>query len=133
MAGRPTDYKPEYDDMIVEHMSKGHSAVSFAAKIGVAKMTVYQWEKDHPSFSDAFARARTMCQCWWEDQAVSHLEDVTEYQGTSVRFNDKLWAKNVACRFKDDWVERKDVSVSLPLDGDKSLLEALIAKPEVTK
>lgn len=128
-TGRPVgsdEYKPEYDDMIVEHMRNGYSAVSFAAKIGVAKSTVYEWAKTHESFSNAFTRARTLCQAWWEDQAVGHLEDVSIPDVESRRFNDRLWLKNVACRFRDDWAEKKTVTIETSTEEDKSLLEKLI-------
>lgn len=124
--GRPSLYRPEYDQMIVDHMRNGYSAVSFAAKIGVAKDTVYEWAKEHKTFSDAFTRARTLCQAWWEDQAVGHLEDVSIPDVESRRFNDRLWLKNVACRFRDDWAEKKTVTIETSTEEDKSLLEKLI-------
>lgn len=126
ITGRPTKYKPEYDDMIVEHMKTGRSLVSFAAKIGVSKDTVYEWIKTVQSFSDAASRARSFCQAWWEDQAVENLKDISEYQGGSERFNDRLWRFNISCRFRDDWTEKKTVTVETSTEEDKSLLEKLI-------
>lgn len=128
--GRPTLYKPEYDEMIVEHMKTGRSLVSFAAKIGVAKDTVYEWINTIDSFSDAASRARSFCQAWWEDQAVENLKDITEYQGGSERFNDRLWRFNISCRFRDDWTEKKTVTLETSTEKDKSLLEQLIAKTD---
>jgi hypothetical protein len=131
--GRPTDYRPEYCEKIIEIMREGASAVEFCAEIGIHKDTLYEWNKFHPAFTDAFMRARLLCQAWWERQGRENLTDTSEYMGGSSKFNDRLWNKNMACRFKDDWVETKNVSIITPLDGDKSLLEALLAKPEVTK
>jgi hypothetical protein len=73
-TGRPTDYRPEYCDMAVEFMGRGYSLTAFAAHIGVARMTVYEWESVHPQFSDAIKRAR--------DARVLCLE--TELRNTEI-------------------------------------------------
>lgn len=139
--GRPLgsdEYRQEYDQMIIDCMEKGASAVEFAASVGVAKSTIYEWAKNHQSFSNAFTRARTMCQAWWERQGRTNLQDKTERDEeakitTTTRFNDRLWNKNMACRFRDEWVEKKDISLSVPLDSDKNLLAELLKKPDATK
>lgn len=54
--GQPTTYKPEYCEMLVEHMKKGFSFESFAADIDSTRATLYNWEKAHPEFLDAKKR-----------------------------------------------------------------------------
>jgi hypothetical protein len=57
--GRPTAYRPEYGDMLIEvTMREGISLAAFAGLIGVSKDTVYEWIKRHADFSDAVSRAR---------------------------------------------------------------------------
>jgi hypothetical protein len=51
--GRPSPYKPEYDEMLVEHMSQGFSFESFAGLVSVCRATVYNWCDLYPSFLDA--------------------------------------------------------------------------------
>jgi hypothetical protein len=111
-TGRPTDYRPEYDERIVEVMREGASLVEFVAEIGVTRETAYEWARVHPSFSDAFTHARLLCQAWWERQGRENLQDTQEYDSdakisTSKKFNDRLWNKNVSCRFRDDWSDAK--------------------------
>lgn len=48
--GRPTDYKPEYAQMLIEHMTSIHSFESFGGVVGVCKQTLYNWTKEHPEF-----------------------------------------------------------------------------------
>jgi hypothetical protein len=69
LHGRPTDYLPEYDQALYDHMAEGFTYESFAGRIGVARATIYGWEAKHPSFMDAknagreaqlFANERTM-------------------------------------------------------------------------
>lgn len=65
-AGRPTDYKPEYCDMIIEAMAEGVSLTGFAGIIGVSRESVYHWMSLHREFSDAASRARAARVLWWE-------------------------------------------------------------------
>jgi len=52
-GGRPTVYKEEYPQMLLEHMKQGLSFRSFAAVAGVDFDTVYRWASEHKEFYDA--------------------------------------------------------------------------------
>ena len=65
-TGRPSDYRPEYCDAVIEAMGEGCSLTAFAGIIGVARDTVYEWIKSHREFSDAVSRARPKQVLWWE-------------------------------------------------------------------
>ncbi|MFK4515873.1 hypothetical protein ABIF20_003238 [Bradyrhizobium japonicum] len=57
--GRPSGYRPEYCDMVVEAMtSEGLSLTAFAGLIGVSRDAVYDWIRAHTDFSHAVSRAR---------------------------------------------------------------------------
>lgn len=103
---RPTDYLAEYCARVVEMGKDGMGPTEMAAELGVARSTIYEWEGVHPEFSDALTQARTNCQAWWERQGRLGL--VT--QG----FNASLWAKNVSCRFRDDWTDTSKQELSGP-------------------
>ena len=51
--GRPTKYKPEYCQAVIDHMSKGFSFEAFAGSILVAVDSLYEWTAVHPNFSEA--------------------------------------------------------------------------------
>lgn len=55
-TGRPSPFKEEYCDMLIDHMEAGLSYESFAGLVGVCRATIYNWEKLHPSFLDAKSR-----------------------------------------------------------------------------
>jgi hypothetical protein len=57
-GGRPSEYRPEYCQAVIDCMAQGFSLTAFAGSIRVAKDTIYQWVKVYPQFSDAVARAR---------------------------------------------------------------------------
>ena len=46
-------YRPEYDQMLLDHLSKGLSFTSFDVPGGVAYTTLRQWCKRFPSFAQA--------------------------------------------------------------------------------
>lgn len=52
-AGRPSEYKPEYCEQIIEHMAKGNSFWSFAAEVDVSFETLSNWCAAHPEFLEA--------------------------------------------------------------------------------
>lgn len=70
-GGRPTDYRPEYCDYVVEFCGQGYSLTGYAGEIGVARQTISKWCETHPEFSVACDRAKAVRARWWEDRARS--------------------------------------------------------------
>lgn len=96
--GRPPDYRPEFCDRIIELGKLGYSQARMAADIGVAKSTITEWAKSHPDFSNALARARTLSQAWWEQEAQTGLKN--------REFNAGIWDKSVKSMFREDYTDR---------------------------
>lgn len=98
--GRPTDYKEEYCEEIVEYFSEEpfterevtHSKkngeswttyedvanafptfAGFAAKIGVHRDTLNEWIKVHPEFSDAYNKAKDLQEEFLVQNALKNL------------------------------------------------------------
>ena len=71
-AGRPSKYKPEFPEMLLEYFGKAPytkegqdlvandfpSLAGFAIKLGVHRDTLHEWSTIHPEFSDAYKRAK---------------------------------------------------------------------------
>jgi hypothetical protein len=57
--GRPSEYQPEYCELVIEFMAQGYSLTAFAGHIRKARDTVYGWISLHREFSDAVSRARS--------------------------------------------------------------------------
>lgn len=101
-GGRPTKYKPEYCEQLIEHMSEGYSYESFAGVIGVAKDTIYQWEK-HQEFSDSKKIAFAKCNVFWERVAMDGMHD--------RNFSAPVWIFNMKNRF--GWKDKKEIDHSV--------------------
>jgi hypothetical protein len=109
-AGRPTDYKPEYCEQLIEHMRMGYSYDTFAAVADVCVDTLYEWEKKHPEFSDAKKRARIKGQLVWEQMGMQGMR-------TEGAFNSAVWIFNMKNRFK--WHDQVKVEADIKTEDKK--------------
>ena len=97
--GRPTKYKPEHDQLLLDMMANGKSVVQFCAAIGIARKTFYEWVKNNSEFSNTFTQAKTMCEAHWETELQSMMYD--------NKVNAPLVKMYFANRF--DWSDSKQV------------------------
>jgi transposase-like protein len=100
--GRPTVYRPEFCQRVIELGEQGKSITQMAARLGVDKATVVRWRADHEDFCNALARALTLSQDWWEEQGQRGVND--------KNFNATLYNKIVASRFREDYSERQEIT-----------------------
>jgi hypothetical protein len=107
---RPTDYKNEYCTRVVELGKQGKSFTQIACDLDVAKSTLYLWREVHPEFSDALTCAREYSQAWWED--IGQAQMVAPLQG----FSASLFAKQVSCRFPDDYTDKSKSEIGMTGD-----------------
>jgi transposase len=105
-GGRPTTYKIEYCEQLVEHMKRGFSFASFGAIADCSEETLHEWKRVHPEFSESATRGRTKSMFFWEDLGV---EGTTE----GNHFNALSWKFNMQNRF--GWKDKQDVTT----DGEK--------------
>ena len=75
--GRPSSYRPEYCDVVIEAGKEGWSLTATAAKIGVHRATLFDWGTAHPEFGDALKVHRAHRAHWWEER----LRDVAKNGG----------------------------------------------------
>lgn len=106
---RPSEYKQEYCEQVIELGREGMSVVEMAAEIGVHRETLEEnWPAAYPEFSEAFTRARVLSQAWWEKQGRVNLL-VPPGVGT---FQGSVWSRSMAARFPKDWREQKGVELT---------------------
>lgn len=97
-GGRPTDYDPAYCATAKEVLARGHSIAGLAGEIGVARSTVYLWEKEHAEFSDAIKAGQAAAILFWERRLIEQSE-TGEGNTTATIFG----LKN---RAADEWADR---------------------------
>jgi len=121
VMGAPCKYKPEYCELLKEHMGAGYSFETFAATIDVSKDTLYQWAKDFPDFSDAFDKSRVKCQMYWEKTGINGVN------GKIRHFNGAVWAFWMKNRFQwHDNVKLEQTVVSDESEEVKAMADKLV-------
>lgn len=101
-VGRPTLYRPEYCEAVIELGKEGRSIAGMAAHFDVGRNTIDEWAAVHPEFSEALTRAKVHAQLWWEEQGKIGMREKT--------FNARVWEISVRSRFREDYTERKEVT-----------------------
>lgn len=125
-AGRPSEYRPEYCERVIELGRLGMSVVEMASDIGVSRNTLEtSWPAAHPEFMEALEIARECSQSWWESMGRTNLI-MNKDAGT---FQASVWSRSMAARFPRDWRENKGVELT-GKDGADLNLSVTFVQPE---
>ena len=111
-VGRPTKYKPEYCEKLVEHMQQGFSFESFASVAKTCKDTVYHWVNQHPEFSEAKKRGTAHLEIFYTRMGMNLAQG--EYKNGSATAwiyltkNILKWTDRSDLKITGDFQEKKD-------------------------
>jgi len=97
--GRPTKYKPEMCETVIELMKEGASQQEVLAALDISNDTFYRWKSENQEFSETIKRGIQLSQAWWERKGRISLDD--------RQFNSSLWYMNMKNRFK--WADKQEV------------------------
>jgi hypothetical protein len=131
-GGAPSKYNPKWIEILPSLFENGQSVVEVSTELQISVAAYYLYEKEHPEFLEASTRGKQISQSWWERQGRENLFDESSYDGetkdsTSKRFNDRLWSKNVSCRFRKDWTDKQEIEhsgkIDLTIDNDDAALK----------
>lgn len=111
--GRPTKYRPEYDQQAIEFLNQGFSLTALAGYFGVARATIYNWAEEHESFLDAIKVGEAKRSWTWEEMLINHAK-TGEGNATAIIFG----LKNMSA---EEWKDRKAVEVGGPDGGPISV------------
>jgi hypothetical protein len=95
--GRPTEYRPEFCEKLIEHMRFGNSFETFGAKVFAGKQTLYRWLENNEDFRDAKEIGTRLSEQWWERRG--------KYGLFHPNFKVAAWRLNMANRF--GWAEKQ--------------------------
>jgi hypothetical protein len=100
--GRPSEYKEEYCEKVIELMKDGASKAEVCLELSCAFQTFLDWQKQNPNFLEAVKRGLHLSKGKWEQigrkAAFGNVEN----------FNATAWIFNMKNRFSklDDFDER---------------------------
>lgn len=103
-VGRPTTYKHEYCEMVVNLGREGKSPAQIATALGVLREILYLWAKKYPEFLTAIKMAKQCEQTWWESQGADNLG--------KAPFQANVWKTSMQARFRDDYTERRVTEIT---------------------
>lgn len=98
-AWRPSEYKPEHCQTVIDCGKAGKSKIQMAVACGVSRtQTLDDWAAKNAEFSTALNMAMALSQDWWETQGQIGVFDEagrklngTYYKQMSARFPDSSW------------------------------------------
>jgi len=99
-VGRPSLYRPEYCEKVIELGRAGCSPAEIASDLDVDRATLIRWTDEHEDFRTAITRAKIHEQAWWEKAGKAGM--------IADKFNAAVWTKSVSARFRDDYCERQN-------------------------
>jgi len=136
--GRPTLYKPEYDEQARKLCLLGATDDELANFFEVNEDTIYEWKKVHPTFSDSIRKGKVQADANVADRLYQRAMGyehpdvhISNYQGevtqtpiTKVYPPDPasaiFWLKN---RQRTKWRDRVESEVSGPDGGPVQVTE----------
>lgn len=146
--GRPTDYKPEFDDQAFKLCLLGHTDKELAAFFEVCEDTIYEWKNKHVTFSEAIKRGKVdadmvVAQSLYHQALGYHYEETTEAEGENgaITYHNRRFAQKDfrATRFwlmnrqPDKWREKVETQHSGSLGivwNEEKTYKPDAAKPE---
>jgi hypothetical protein len=114
--GRPSHYKEEYCEKIIEYFREGMSIEEICYELNIAKQTFYNWCENYPEFKQAKNIGVDLSCGWWKKQGRKQLENKDfSYTG---------WYMNMKNRFgwadKQETKEEKSSEVRIIIDKDSN-------------
>lgn len=89
--GRPTDYRPEYDEIAYKLCLLGATDAGMGEVFGVSEQTINAWKQKHPSFLESIARGKRVANAkvagalFERACGYSHPEDkIMQYEGKTI-------------------------------------------------
>ncbi len=137
--GRPTKYKKEYCEMLIDHMAKGYGYQTFAKKANVNIDTLYEWEKKHQAFADAKKQAFAQNRYFFENVGILGMtgqlrrikSETLDERGKVIHreyepanFNATTWIFSMKNRF--GWRDKQDITS----DGGQMLPQIIVTLPD---
>lgn len=104
--GRPTKYKPEYCQRLIEHCKQGLSRRALCAELEISANTFYTWVKEHKDFQDAYEAGEAIASDFYEKAMLSGG------MGKIKGFNVMALTFLMKNRYPREFRDRQDIELS---------------------
>ena len=120
--GRPTKYKPEMCQTVIDMMTEGCCIAEVCAKLLITRETFHKWAKDNKDFSDSYNIGRQLSEGWWSKLGRGGAMG-------QVPINAPTWTFNMKNRF--NWRDKQDVDSTITPGGVWEMVEVPSKHKEV--
>lgn len=84
-VGRPTKYRKEFCEELIEHMREGYSFDSFCANVPCRREVLYRWLARYPAFSHAKAIGCELALKYWETVMIQGISGNLKTEVTKTK------------------------------------------------
>ena len=116
-VGRPSAYKPEYCNMLIDHMATGLSFESFAGLVRASKQTIYDWCSNNKEFLDAKEIGFELNRLFWEKLGRDHITHTDSKFESTPKLNSSVYIFNLKNRFPKEWRDRTEVKQEVKINS----------------
>ena len=139
--GRPTAYKPEYNQLAYNYCLLSALDTDLARYFGIAESTLYEWKLKYPDFAEAIKNGREIA-----DQEVAQslrkramgykqkVTKVMQYQGVPIKVEVEeevppdttaaiFWLKN---RQGKNWRDKQEIALTAEVEPDMEAVNSRI-------
>lgn len=103
---RVTEYWPGVGQAMMDEMAGGLSLTAAAAKLGILRSRIYEWEKQHTEFAEAMQYARALRLLNWEEDLIKIRKGELEGNVVAAIFG----LKNAD---PDEWRDRREPNITI--------------------
>lgn len=121
-AGRPTDYREEYNEQAYKLCLLGATDEELASFFGVSESTINNWKKDYPEFLESVTRGKTIADAEvansFHKRAVGYQFDEVTFEKVDTR---ERIEEETEDTIKDEIYKKRIVTKHLPPDPGAAL------------
>ena len=122
---RPSKYKEEYKEKVLELMKEGCSIAEICLELDICRQTFYNWCEENKEFLDTKKKGEDFSEGWWLKQGRKNLQNKEfSYTGWYMNMKNRFgWADNTK---NDHTTNGKDIKTpNLTDDTINKLIDKL--------
>ncbi|MEE9351532.1 MAG: hypothetical protein V3U78_04675 [Thiotrichaceae bacterium] len=123
-AGRPTKYRSEMCQVVIDLMSDGASKEEVCAELDITFDTLANWQKpeNNLEFSEAITQGERLSRAWWLKHGRKNLENKS--------FNERLWFMNMKNRH--GWADKQSLETKHSGSVDGNITVTFVGSDDVS-
>jgi len=103
-VGHPLLYSPQMCEALIEAGDKGLTKIQFCAKVGISKVTFYNWIDAYPEFKQANGIYEAKMEAWYTALVKNQMlgiEQIVNGKKITLNIGGLVWFGKNVCNWKD--------------------------------